>query len=472
MVNRGSGSAVRNSRWAPLAALVIAGVVLVVHGEPRPVQQYSGVSVPVKTGSTAPVAADLPALLVLQDGALSRIQAGVSTPVALPTGVVAVSVQQVSQSASAAMALYPDGLHAFLVPSGGAGMDLGRADRMVAGEAPAVVAVQLDRLVSRFDLAGAAVGDRVPLPPALDLAADSALGLLASSVVGLIAVPAASGDAPSADQVTAVTRTALQRGDRWVPMGTYQPLAARGNIALLWNPLLRQVGLLDLTRLDILQSVPAAELAAPEDPASATPTATPSGSPSASPSPSPTPSDSPSAESPVEPVPDVSTPVVAVPSDLSSPDPVLPDTPTGSGTPVADPTASLAPQVARGLLPVAYPSLLGVSLTGPASFSPDGRWVSIAGQVGARPRMVVGAVPVSIVRGDTELVALDVISLGGDLLPGQAQPAPVWVLPDLISAKLDGTVVLFSTVTRRASGQPLATVAISTAAQPSGLGVG
>ncbi len=389
---------------APLAALLAAGAVLVVHGETSPVQQYSGVSVPVVTESGGPTSVDLPALLTLSDGAVTRVDGADRAPVALPAGAVPLSLQQVSPLASAALALLPAGVHALLLPTGGGVIDLGPADRLAPGAQGAAVAIERAGAVLRFALDGAPVGDPVTLPPGLSLAADSSLGVLASTAVGPIE---SSGDgiAPPAEQIAADTRTALQSGALWLPVGPYQPLAVSGAVALLWDPLTQGLGLLDLRRLAVLEPVPADRL--PGQPA---PSATPDGG--TPPAPAPT-----------------------------------------AGTTSAPAPSAAAPTVS--LQPAAYPALRGVTITGPAAFSRDGRWVAIAAQVGDRPRLIVGPALPSIVRGETELDALSVISLGGALPVGAPQPRPVWSGSDVIAARVDGSVAVYSTLSGVAVGQPL-----------------
>lgn len=408
------------SPLAPLVALVAAGTVLVVHGEPRPVQQYSGVSVPVATESSDPAAVRLPALLTLSGGVLLRIDGELRSPVALPSDATPLSVQQVSAGASAALVLRPDGQHAILLPSGGAAVDLGLAARIVPGALPAVVALERDGSVLRFGIGGEQVGEAVALPVGMALGADSSLGVVASTVVGPIAQVEVGAEPPAAE-VLAGTRTALQRGALWLPIGPYQPLAVSGAVALLWDPLAGGLGLLDLRRLAILQPVEADQL--PGTPIAPT-------------------------EAPADPAgPD------PAPTDPPAPSPTA-SSPTAS-SPTAQPTAVPIVPVLPGLLPVPYPALRGIAVTGPAAFSADGKWIAIAGQVGDRPRLVLGAAPPSIVRGQIELAALNVLSLGGTLAPGQAQPSPVWSRQNAIAARVDGTVVVYSTLTRQAVVQTL-----------------
>lgn len=394
---------------APLIALVAAGAVLVAHGEPSPVQQYSGVSVPVGSGSSGPAAKELPALLTLADGALLRIAGDQRTPVGLPADATPTTLQQVTLTESAAMALRPDGQHAFLLPGSGGAIDLGLADRLVPGATPAAIAVERDAVVQRYDGSGSPVGAPVALPAGMALGADSTLGIVASTVVGPI-TPVEDGIAPVAADILANTRTALQRGGMWLPVGPYQPLSASGAVALLWDPLGAELGLLDLRRLAILQPLTADQLPG----------------------------------SPITPVP-------------PEPTAAAPTAPTNPTDPVAAPSPSTVPieAVPLSLLPVPFPALRGVNVTGPAAFSFDGKWIAIAARVGDRPRLVVGPATLAIVRGDTKLSSLSVISLGGVLGPDQFQPVPVWSQNAVIAARLDGSLIVYSTLTGKAVGQPL-----------------
>lgn len=400
--------------FVPLIALVAAGVVLVVHGEPSPVQQYSGVSVPVATDSSGPVAVVLPSLLTLSDGALLRVAGDQRIPVDLPSDATPLAVQQVSQAASAALVQRPDGRHAILLPSGGGALDLGLADRLTPGAHPAVVAIERLGEVRRYDATGSRVGDPVALPAGMALGADSTLGIVASTAVGPIA-PVEDGVPPLAQEVLAGTRTALQRGALWISVGPYQPLAASGTVVLVWDPLTRGLGLLDLRRLTIMAPLAADQLPG----APVAPVGEPTGS--------------------------------TAPSATASPLATLTASPTSSPPLPAAPFDVLP----LSLTPVPYPSLLGLDVTGPAAFAYDGRWIAIAARVGDRPRLVVGPAPTSIVHGVTQLSSLSVISLGGLLSAAHVQPVPVWTSTDVIAARLDGSVVVYSTLTRKAVGQPL-----------------
>lgn len=410
---------------APLVALVAAGVVLVAHGEPSPVQQYSGVSVPVVTESSEPAAVVLPSLLTLSAGALERVAGTERAPVGLPGDATPLAVRQVSASASAVLALRRDGQHAILLPSGGGVLDLGLADRLAPGAQPAVVAIERAGEVRRFDVAGDEVGAAVVLPAGMALGADSTLGIIATTVVGPIAA-VEQGSPPLGDDVLRSTRTALQRGALWVSVGPYQPLAVSGTVALVWDPVARELGLLDLRRLAILAPLTAEQL-----PGAPTPAPAPVATPGPGPTPTPTP--------PASPVP------TTVPIE-----PVLPS-----------------------LQPVPYPPLRGVEVTGPAAFAFDGRWIAIAARVGDRPRLVVGPAPVSLTSGEPKLSSLSVISLGGVLGAAQVQPVPVWTSTDVIAARLDGSLMVYSTLTRQAVGQRLAapqpTGVLSVDTQPTGL---
>ena len=80
-----------------------------------------------------------------------------------------------------------------------------------------------------------------------------------------------------------------------------------------------------------------------------------------------------------------------------------------------------AQAVGNQLLPVRFlPGVPGVLLTGPIAMSPDGTMFAVAGRVGVRPRIVVGRVT----AGEDD--PLNVISIGGEVIPGIAQAAPLW----------------------------------------------
>lgn len=450
----------------PIVALLIAGAALVVLGEPSPVQRNSGVSVPVRSDApTGP--SPVPDLLLLESGGLSTT--GPRGLDRLPDGAIPgavgpiASLRQVSATMSAAMVEFADGVHAVLLDGSGFAADLGRADLVVPGADPAAAAVQLGSTVTRYTALGEPIGSPFALPPGMSLAADSAQGAIASTVVGPLPIVAAGAVDPAAQARAALTYSALQTGELWTPIGAVQPLAARGPVALVWNPLLRVLGLLDLRLLTAVAPVApdALPLPAPApgqtepsqieptDPAQADPAQT-----------------DPAQAEPAQTEPVPPDPAQTEPTDPAEAGPAG-DAPAGDATPdPIDPTASLAPQVARSLLPVAFPSLPGIDLTGPATFSPDGTRVSVAGQVGLRPRLAVGRVPAELVRGTTTLAAMEVIGLGGELPAGAQQPTPVWSGSSLIAARPDGTIAIYSLESGvavghdpRATGEPDAPLA-------------
>jgi hypothetical protein len=346
----------------PIVALAAAGAVLVSHGEPLPVQRGSGVSVQVVKSSPAPNA-PIPSFLVAKGGRLDRVSGAGWQQVSLPGGRTPIEVRQVSATVTAVLAVGLGGAQAYLVHSDSAVVTpLGTAQRIVAGAAPAAVAIERDGVALRFTADGTPVGDPVPLPDGMNLAADSVAGLLASTQVDVIDLgePVDSQTATEAGGAagSAEPTSSIYLDGTWVSLGRQVAVAAVENVALVWITALRTFAAIDLT--------------------------------------------SPAAFEPI-------------------------------------PGSYLTP--ATRLLP----AVPGVVMAGPLTVSPDGAFFAVAGQVGARPRLVVGSLSATV--NDT----FDVVSLGGDLLAGIAQPAPVWIGVTTFQTRPDGVVVSYEPNARKAT---------------------
>lgn len=350
-----------------VAALFAIAVLLIVHGEPQPSSRPSGKSV-VVSGTPSPPS-NLPPVMAVHQGVLELRERGTVRRLALPDQAVPRSVLT-NGKLCVVLALVGDRQHAYAITSRLTVLDLGYADAALPAVAPAAVLIETavadpgrlpDNLLTPSSSGVAPASTSQSGPPPLgnfDVRRYDSAGRQLGSVQALPAGMRAGADTTVGlvvwqpanrvfDGAIALeplsARAVLVRTDGTQrPLGPLYPLAATPDDLLVWDVVRRQFGLMPVSDLTIAGS--------------AGPTARPSDSPRPG---------KPSA-SRTTPIPSLT----AVPGTLW------------------------------------FDRTRGFTVTGPASFSPDGRSFAVYAQVGSRRRLVVASVADVSSSSQVEVLAL------------------------------------------------------------------
>ncbi|CAN5555108.1 hypothetical protein BH10ACT8_BH10ACT8_17860 [soil metagenome] len=362
-----------------VAALFAVAVLLIVHGEPQPSSRPSGKSIVVSGSPTAP--AGLPATLVVRADTLEYRAAGVVRKITLPDLARPRSVLT-NRGLSVGLAVIGDRQQAYAVSRDLTITDLGYADAVLPASQPGssvLVEAALadpcritspgpsatasagstsdsasstsagraplrDFSVRRFNSSAKQVGSTTYLPAGMRAATDSVVGLVVWQPVN----QPFDGVVPL--EPLSAAATLIRPNGTYRQLGPVYPLASTAQNLLVWDVQRRQFGIMLLTNV----TSTATSTASPTGSGSRTPSAgasgrTESGSTSAKPTPTPT--------------------------------AVL-------GTRYFNPTR-------------------GFTVTGPATFAPDGSAFAVYAQVGSRRRLVVAQVS-AVLSDQIEVLALAV----------------------------------------------------------------
>ncbi|MGX7679848.1 hypothetical protein ACSMXN_13235 [Jatrophihabitans sp. DSM 45814] len=377
-----------------VAVLLAVAVLLIVHGEPQPSSRPSGKSVVVSGSPTAPV--DVPATLVIHQDEVDYKLGTTVHRVLLPAAARPRSVLT-NRGLSVVLAAVGDRQHAYAVTQKLQVIDLGLADAVlpaVQGTAAVIVEVALadpgrldflapkvspsssearsssdgpsgsqsssssktgnvvlrDFGVRRYDASGRMTSALFDLPRGTRAATDTTVGLVAWQPLNQVF----DGSVPL--EPLSATAVLIRPNGTLRPIGTVYPLAATQTDLLVWDVQRREFGIMPLTYV--------------------TSTATTTVSPSAS-------------SSGLRPPAKASSNSSAKESSSSEH--------SGSATPSATPTAVAGTRW--------YEATRGLTVTGPASFSPDGSAFAVYAQVGSRRRLAVAQLDKSV-GNQIEVLAL------------------------------------------------------------------
>lgn len=367
-----------------VVALFAVAVLLIVLGEPQPSSRPSGTSVPVSGSPTVP--AQFPATIaVTSSGGVVVRTGGANKTVALPRRAHARSVVT-GGSLSVVLAVLDDRQRAYAIRRNLSVVDLGYADAVIpAGRSSAAVVVEaaaidpgrlhapsasptagdtstastspssdttepVDYVARRYNDQGAEVGSLQILPHGMRVGADTREGLVAWRPENVIT------DSGVTLEPTSATAALIRPDGSVRPLGAIDPLAVSGSDLLVWDLVRKQFGLMPLNFLNST----ATSTASPSVSETASTPSTPSGSAGSSESRS---AESPSAESP-----------------------------------------SATPTTVAGTR--WFTQTRGLTVTGPASFAPDGSAFAVYAQVGSRRRLVVAAIPAEGAQATIEVLAL------------------------------------------------------------------
>jgi len=304
------------SRWTAhpgfgVAALLLAGILLIVHGEPQPSSRPSGTSVVVSDTSPAPIVAE--ETLLVRDGHVEWRHATSRRAVPLPADTRPTELIRV-RGAVVLLAVRAGRQRALLVDTALHVTDLGPADGVIPSEVgdaafvietaigmPGTIGARPDAratpsvtptstpqppddnslptfIAHRYTSRGTQVGEGFILPPTTRLAVDTPFGVVVWHPIGRVFDKGVALE-PSSAAAVLVRPDGTERA-----LGAVHPLAASRTELLVWDVKDRRFGLMPLAWISSTATTTASPTASP----SQTPPATPSGTASASPTPTPT----------------------------------------------------------------------------------------------------------------------------------------------------------------------------------------
>ena len=379
-----------------VAALFAVAVLLIVHGEPQPSSRPSGKSVVASGSATAPNR--VPSTLMIRQGRLElRAGTGVRT-FTLPDRAMPLSVIT-NRAVSVVLAAVGDRQHAFLMDRKFAIVDLGPADGVipaVLGNSAVIVetastdpgqlpssdgtagqsgdpstpsatatrspaAAERSYTVRRYDSAGRPVVTAVALPAGMRAAADTPVGLVAWRPIKLVF----DGSIPL--EPLSATATLIRPDGTLRSIGAVFPLASTTEDLLVWSTERHEFGLMPLEYVTSEQT----KVNPPSTSGTSVRPPAPTGS-----------------------------------AATRTPAPPVPRThprSTAAATAAPDASPSVGPTSVAGTR--WYAPTRGFTVTGPASFTPDGSAFAVYAQVGTRRRLVVGQVG-SQLNDQIEVLAL------------------------------------------------------------------
>lgn len=378
-----------------VAALLAVAVLLIAHGEPQPSSRQSGKSVTVSGSPSQPTQSE--PILVIHQGSAEAHQQGRTTRIALPADARALSVLT-NRGLSVVLADVGDRQHAFAVTAALRVSDLGPADAVVPAVQPgASVIVESatvdpgrlpsssstattstataaspsgtpdapgatrDYLIRRYNARAQVDGQYEALPTGTRIGADTSVGIVVWRPLSLLF------DGTLALEPLSAAATLIRPDGSARALGPVYPLAASPNDLLVWDVQRRQFGLMPLEY--------------------ATSTATTVPSPSAS---------------------------TVVTETASGPHGV---TTSGTGTRIPRSPADTPVQTRPSPTPTLVPGVRwfgqtrGFTVTGPATFAPDGSSFAVYAKVGSRRRLVVAQV------GATLTDQIEVLALAPPAIP-------------------------------------------------------